>query len=196
MEVALTLFLMTPLFLSANFGMSSCQTPIPTFNRGSCPPLQLSNPDSTFNPLAPLPTVEDVLPSFAMRSTESLPVMVRAFDFHVVCEVAGRTRGTVSAVSFVVDYECSGVNACLRTSLDNPAVNLTEQFQFNCTLPSMERASFRNDSYDVNTENGFLHTQNPLAGFDTPLNNRCGLCVDPAAGLVEADPVTHCIRKY
>ena len=31
---------------------------------------------------------------------------IRAVDFHVVCEVAGLERGTVSMVSFVADFEC------------------------------------------------------------------------------------------
>ena len=190
MEIALTVCLMTSLFLSANFGPSLCQTPTPTFDRGSCPPLQLSNLGSVSQFTSTITINDGLLPSALQIGTPE----VSAFDFHVVCEVAGRTRGTVSAVSFVVDYECSG-DDCSESPLDTPAVNLTEQFQFNCTLEFLEAGAFvGNDNYD--TLNGVVRTQNPLAGFDTPLNDHCGLCVDPAAGLVEADPVTHCIRKY
>ena len=111
---------------------------------------------------------------------------IRAVDFHVVCEVAGLERGTVSMVSFVADFECDNDG---RSSVNCPPgpVLLRAQFQYNCTTGMM---------YDTFFFEGDVLTENPVASFSTVPERRCGLCVDPVLSGVTSDPETHCFRKF
>lgn len=160
---------------------ANAQTPSVPLSHGSCPPIELrdlASPDRHGD--------EGLLPQAFDRP---LPRLLAA-DFHVVCEVAGITRETVSAVSFVARYEC----------LDPPCADgenvtmLTEQFQYNCSTDFFEMGGT-----EVLYERAFprsrQRTLNPAANFSTETARGCGLCVDPAFG-VDSDPVTHCFRKW
>lgn len=175
--------------LATNFLLLQCQTPVPTFDTGSCPPIQITDLGSTeqlsFSGLLPL-----ALRLRAGPSAGSAPE-VRVIDFFVVCEAAGRTRDTVGSVSMVVMFECRG-EACIGTSSENPVVNSTEQIQLNCTLEFFEGGFVGGDNYLTGVFSGILRTTNPNATFDTPPNDRCGFCVDPTTG-VPSDLKTHCL---
>lgn len=112
--------------------------------------------------------------------------MVRILDYQIVCESAGLFRNTASSVSVIVEFECQTVS-CEGSNANTP-VNRTEQFQFDCSeiLPGrIEYQSFTSP---------FRRTREPNGSLDTALDDRCGLCIDPRAGL-PADPNTHCVGK-
>ena len=162
------------------------QTPSFPFDLASCMPLTLSNLADP-NQLGNFGNLHD---SLSMRiDNEFFSPQVRALNFHTVCEVAGLTRGTVSAVSFVAEYECLG-EPCTRTG-ENSTIT-TEQFQYNCSARIMEGITiiFYNSFF-----NDRVRTVNRTADFSTVPEKRCGLCVNPGPG-VPSDPDTHCIRKH
>ncbi len=163
------------------------QRPVVTFAHGSCTPIVLQD-------LADIDRLSDtglLHESLGARiNRTSFRPLVRALDFHVVCEVAGITRGTVAAVSFVAEHECQGIPC---TEATGNSTFQTDQLQYNCSSDFIESGGV-DMVYEFSLFNERIRTANQTANFDTVPATRCGRCVDPAFGLT-SDPETHCQRK-
>lgn len=114
-------------------------------------------------------------------------VQVRIVDYNIVCEAAGLKRGTISSISVIVAYECSGGAGCVGTY----RANRREQFQWDCVNDVLEESFSppRRISFP-----GSIRTQNLNSTMDTPLNESCAQCADPADG-IPTDANTHCYCK-
>lgn len=175
---------LSALLLGVVLHTGHAQFPVVNLNHGSCTPItlqDLANPDPLDNP---------GFLSETLRMDFSDRPQVRVLNFHVVCEVAGITRGTVAAVSFVVDYECQGVPC---TEIGGNFTREIEQIQYNCSTDFFEGGEVE-QLYETFFDINGIRTLNPIADFATVPAKRCGLCVDPVVGL-DSDPVTHCLRK-
>ena len=116
---------------------------------------------------------------------------VRIDGFKIVCEVAGLMRGTISSISVIIAYQYT------NTSLMSSPLNRTEQFQMDCVNGLNDNtASF---SPPMILLGGGVRTLEPNGTLETQLNEKCGICADPAIipdidNTVEID--THCFRMY
>ena len=105
---------------------------------------------------------------------------VRVFEFNIVCESPGLFRDTLSSVSAVVFFECSGPQECGQTP-----TNLTQQVQSDCDA--------------TNTFSGVLSgnplTTQPQATLNTPQDVNCSRCSEGSSAVL-ADSATHCVGKF
>ena len=167
--------------------LGHAQFPVVNLAHGSCTPItlqNLGNPDQ-------LDTTGFLRETLSERENFiTFRPQVRALDFHVVCEVAGITRGTVAALSFVVDYECQD-RPCTEDGRNSTFER--EQIQYNCSSDFREGGGV--DMVYEFFSRPRARTMNPIADFATMPATRCGLCVDPAASGLDSDPETHCLRK-
>ena len=119
---------------------------------------------------------------------DGMTAQVRIDGFKIVCEVAGLMRGTISSISVIIAYQ-SYRNASLVP------LNRTEQFQMDCVIGlDGNTASF---SPPMILFGGGVRTLEPNGTLETQLNEKCGICADPAIipdNAVEMD--THCFRMY
>ena len=126
---------------------------------------------------------------------------VQIIGVNFVCQASGTVRGTVSSVSFVVEYvmcqAADGVNCETRL----------EQLQFDCAAvaadpdggdPKMNVYSFDPNSVVPMTYNSILIRTLEFrisANLSTPFEDQCGDCADGHGYLgLPAAPDTHCIR--
>lgn len=154
------------------------QVPFERSNIGSCQ--RLTGDDiGTWGRLSP-----DGIVARSLQLEEDDGVEVRIVEIEIVCEAAGQRRDTISSISVIVAYECRGGDCGNVTS------NRTEQFQWDCTFGVNGDAFFP----PRRIIGGNVRTQNLSGNLDTPLNESCAQCADPADG-IPAYADTHCYRK-
>ena len=101
---------------------------------------------------------------------------------HTVCLSVGPTRGSVSSIALVIQYNCTGSAAC------PPGGSATEQYDLGCNNQSQWSFAQFGDR-----ERG--RTTDPTANFDTSLRTDCGACFPVYTNQTDPptiDPVTHC----
>lgn len=117
------------------------------------------------------------------------PPLIRIVNVTTVCEVSGASRNTISSLSAVVVYVCSGT---LCAGQQDQLI--TEQFQVDCS---------------TRTDNGLpsfipgIHLSGVVrtpavqvtATWNTPLARECGECTAPTASprSTPLDPASHCL---
>ncbi len=179
-----------PLLLAATL---HAQPPIITdLDFGSCPPITMEDLGNTET------LSESGLLAGALEEIEVGTSAVRVRSFHIVCESSGLLRNTTRSVSLLVNFDCMGLT-CRRGGNQNEVVNLTEQFQFNCTASFFEGGGGAAFHYESGLFSGTFRRVDPVAGFDTAREERCGMCLDPAVDVgLPADNESHCIgeQKY
>ena len=138
---------------------------------GTCDELPLKEYYGSFDILS-----ADGLVAFAYNSPNNL-FKVRIINLSFVCQVNGERRNTVSTITSVVVFECSG-SLC-------PRQIVTELFHLNCGTSG---------SFIPYTFNGDIRTpaSDTTATLSTPLAKQCGAC-QPPTSVVRADPETHCV---
>ena len=110
---------------------------------------------------------------------------------HTVCLSVGPEADTVSSISLLVEYECSGHMACSPSGNDTTV----EQFDFGCVAQG-----------DANVwsarQFGRLGYRVPTASFSTPLRRDCSACIEKGvadavgiAQLLYLDSISRCLCK-
>lgn len=185
MSTTIPLTCTTLLFLVAAIAGSAAQVPSLTSNSGSCLSLATMDLGSTIV-TTPNEQPDSGVVSNALDQPEIGPPEVRILDFQVVCESAGLTRDTVSSVSAIVTFECTG-QQCEGGGRE--PVNSTEQFTFRC-IEFDDRIIYEPLLFPTFS----IRRLDPVASFATVPDTQCGLCLDPANGMT-VDDVTHCIGE-
>ena len=152
------------LLISTFFGVDS-QTTVGRNDVGSC---QLPDANALAETLIPL--------SFDLLDVNTPPT-VFVESSTIVCVSPGLQRDTVSSVSLVSRFNCSGLQQCAGMA------ERLYQFQYDCNADD----TFSQAQIVGNT----LVTTNPLANLETALVDQCGRCAEPS-GDVPSDAVTHC----
>ena len=183
--------------LASLIANSYSQTPVPRTNVGSCAPLTIDDLGNTT-----MLSRSGILPEFLLEEPgqRDMP-MAQIFAVQEVCQVAGLTRGTISATSFIVDFNCT---VCPGADNMNP-VRVTQQFQLDCNANAMPFNNInRGPSFEFplpGVTGGFTRIRNPVGNLNTSLNDRCGLCISTFARDVNASILarvnneTHCVGK-
>ena len=109
------------------------------------------------------------------------PIPVQVLNHTIVCEAPASQKDTYAFVSVVVEFVCSStsVSDCDST------MRITRQYQFECGTGNTWEATVLNNPT-------FVQTIMPTANLNTPLSDRCSLCVSNIQN-TNSDPVTHCI---
>ena len=152
------------LLISTFFEVDS-QTTVGRNNVGSC---QLQDANALALSLIPL--------SFDLLDANTPPtVFVQSST--IVCVSPGLRRDTVSSVSLVAQFNCTGLQQC------DGGAERVYQFQYDCNADD----TFSRAQIVGNT----LVTTNPMASLSTGLVDQCGRCAEPS-GDVPSDDVNHC----
>ena len=127
--------------------------------------LQLSDPDTLTQLVAHTIAITD------NPDPTSLPAVV-VRNNHTVCLSIGPKADTVSSISLLVEYECSGHVACsLSGGGENGTTVLVEQFDFGCI--------FQGDGNVWSARQfGRLGDRVPTASFSTALRRDCSACIE------------------
>ena len=162
--------------------ISICTVAI-TVNGQNCPLISqlLLGSDSELSTNGLIPTAFSV-----SGDNQALPV-VQLFNYTVVCEVSGDRINTARGVSIVVEFDCNSVRPDLPECTEG-VDRITKQFQFACSSTGDEWTT------TIAGSSNFVFSATTQANLDTPLENTCGLCVDPQQ-INSADVVTHCIGE-
>ena len=127
-------------------------------------------------------TLEREMAELLLANNNSTPPAVTVLRNHTVCLSAGPTRGSISSISLVIEYNCTGSATC------SPGGSAVEQYDFGCNNQSQWSFVQFGD-----VEHG--RTIDPTANFVTSPRTDCGACFpvhpnpeDPPT----IDPVTHC----
>ena len=109
-------------------------------------------------------------------------IKVRIIDLKVVCHSNGLIRGSSTAYSVIVHFECTA-HTC-----PNGGGITTEQFHLNCVT---------NGGYSAFTHLSTVHVPGGtvIGTLNTSFVMNCSRCYYPT-GLVPSDPETHCFRKF
>ena len=111
------------------------------------------------------------------------PQTIRIVAVNWVCEASGLTRGSLSSISVIVQYEC------LDTKCGGMNNVFIDQYRLDC-IETDGVASFSG------VTSGYIRTAaaEVVGDLTTPLMDQCGRCVLPS-GLFMSDPVTYCLGK-
>lgn len=150
------------------------QTPQTRFNVGNCPPVRTEDLGRT-----DILSTEGVVASVLRTRFHQIPHKVQILDHQMVCQAAGLIKGTVSAISVVVRYQCEGEH-CRNTS-----EIFVEYLNLDC---NKSPPSFLLPSPNVQ-RGAELSPGNP-SDLSLPLNTMCGECTQIAR------VPGHCVCKY
>ena len=125
----------------------------------------------------------------------SLPAIV-VLNNHTVCLSVGPEADTVSSISLLVEYECSGHVVCSQSgSGDNGTTVLVEQFDFGCI-------SHGDGNVWSARQFGRLGHRVPTASFSTALRRDCSACIEKGVAdavgigqLLYLDYISRCLCK-
>ena len=113
------------------------------------------------------------------------PQIVRIMAVNMVCEASGLTRGSLSSISAIVQYEC------LDTQCGGMNNVFIDQYRLDCLEFDDGVASFSGvTSGEIRTVAAEV-----VGNLTTPLMDQCGRCVLPN-GLFMSDPATYCLGKF
>ena len=137
-------------------------------NGQNCLPIsqQLLGSVSALSTNGLIPTV------FTSSGDNQSPPDVQILNYTVVCEVSGDRISTARGVSILLVFDCDSTRDDLQECTAG-VDRVTRQFHFACSSTGDEWTT------TIVGSSNFVVSATTQATLDTPLDNTCGLCVDP-----------------